>query len=563
MTGYSKLLPSYRGKKRNTDGTYSDADFLYNYINRTITSNTIEKRKQFKGMLDDFCTFWWRGIDAFETFGAFIINKNDLKFYNGPSFSNDYTQPQFESAAGQLTGVKFKTQQISFTIGVYWISIEHYRQLIYWLHPYEISTLVFGFDQEHYYQVKLANIADSTRNIIGKETVDGKVEPRYYTELKLTFEIQGSSCAYNLDEFNIVPSLEQSGSEHNAITGIIFNIDENDNDANIGSDLPAPIQANFSLKMGLDIDNFRVNMGDNPEYNLIKTEWHLIAEPEVAWPTDDDANYTDPVTQDKYFILGLENPQEFKSDINPDGSFVTYDAIKINITQHKIYYYIANTNTNTLVYDSNGWVKDTYRIIQFTDDQRDNLDKATGVTILSFLIQNTLIEYYTNMKVNCVLSVRMRENLDSEYPSAPLEEKMLFNVTLKNLTWGNHIEDIQNRFDLGYDSESGLLYMLSGDSQYFLLNTLSTSAKGQRIVDEMEVNTFAISGLFEDPLFDIKNLDFILRMTVYGEDTIVNDLTFCSDRLYPGATIYLNHFVGLQFDNNGTYISLRGRTNLI
>ena len=38
------------------------------------------------------------------------------------------------------------------------------------------------------------------------------------------------------------------------------------------------------------------------------------------------------------------------------------------------------------------------------------------------------------MKVNCVLSVRMRENLDSEYPSAPLEEKMLFNVTLKNLT---------------------------------------------------------------------------------------------------------------------------------
>ena len=105
--------------------------------------------------------------------------------------------------------------------------------------------------------------------------------------------------------------------------------------------------------------------------------------------------------------------------------------------------------------------------------------------------------------------------------------------------------------------------MLSGDSQYFLLNTLSTSAKGQRIVDEMEVNTFAISGLFEDPLFDIKNLDFILRMTVYGEDTIVNDLTFCSDRLYPGATIYLNHFVGLQFDNNGTYISLRGRTNLI
>jgi len=102
------------------DVKYSDSiTHLYNNIQDTLTDCTIQKRKQLKGSLDNFCTFNWRGIDAFETFGAFIINKNDLKFYNGPSYSNNYTQPQFESAAGHLVGVNFKTQQITFTIGVY------------------------------------------------------------------------------------------------------------------------------------------------------------------------------------------------------------------------------------------------------------------------------------------------------------------------------------------------------------------------------------------------------------------------------------------------------------
>ena len=52
----------------------------------------------------------------------------------------------FESAAGQLTGVTFSQQKIDFTIGVYWISEDHYRQLIYWLHPYAVDTLTFDFE---------------------------------------------------------------------------------------------------------------------------------------------------------------------------------------------------------------------------------------------------------------------------------------------------------------------------------------------------------------------------------------------------------------------------------
>lgn len=161
--------------------------------NIELSPRTVRERNNLKGFIDDFASFTWRGIDAFDTFGAFIINnKNSLKFYNGPSFSNEYTKPQFETAAGQLTGVTFQVQKIDFTIGVYWISEDDYRQLIYWLHPYEINTLTFGFEPNYYYQVKLASIDNGIRYIVGRE--DDKY--MYYTEMKLTFEIQGPAVAY-------------------------------------------------------------------------------------------------------------------------------------------------------------------------------------------------------------------------------------------------------------------------------------------------------------------------------------------------------------------------------
>ena len=84
--------------------------------------DALSKRKQLKAVMDNFCTFGFDTIspnDMFDRFGAFIINdKNSLKFYNGPGFSNDYTKPQF-AKYNQLTGVTFKTQQIKFKIGLY------------------------------------------------------------------------------------------------------------------------------------------------------------------------------------------------------------------------------------------------------------------------------------------------------------------------------------------------------------------------------------------------------------------------------------------------------------
>ena len=164
-------------------------------MNYTTNINTQSKRDMLKSRMDDFTSFSWRGQDAFNTFGAFVVGGKDaLKFYNGPSFSNKYTKPQFESANSLLTGVEFQTQKVDFTIGVYWFTIEEYRKFLHWLHPYEVNDLCFSYAPGWRYRAKVAKIGDSTRHILGR---DHNGEYRYYTEIKISFEIQGAACLYS------------------------------------------------------------------------------------------------------------------------------------------------------------------------------------------------------------------------------------------------------------------------------------------------------------------------------------------------------------------------------
>ena len=169
-----------------------------------LSNNSEYLWNQVSPMLDKYATFRWDNEDM-TLYHTFIINekKGSLKFYNGPSFSNSYTQPQFESASSKFTGVTFKTQQISFTIAVYAITEELYRKLIYKLHPYTISNLSFGFEPNWRYVCKLSNISDSTRYIVGHYTDDsGKTKELYYTELKLTFDIIGDAVAQSTQELS-------------------------------------------------------------------------------------------------------------------------------------------------------------------------------------------------------------------------------------------------------------------------------------------------------------------------------------------------------------------------
>ena len=154
---------------------------------------TVKPRELLKKQMDDFATFVWRGVKSFDKYGAFIINnKNSLKFYNGPSFTNEYSKPKFSSTGSNLTGISFSTQTISFQVGAYWLTEAEYREFINWLNPYEISYLGFDFEDKYDYLVKLSKIGDSTRYVVGRNENN---EPCYYTELNLTFEVQGEACA--------------------------------------------------------------------------------------------------------------------------------------------------------------------------------------------------------------------------------------------------------------------------------------------------------------------------------------------------------------------------------
>lgn len=221
------------------------------YKNLDISTDTEKRRQQIKSLQDEFMTFSWRGFDAFDNFGAFIINekKGSLKFYNGLDFTNEYSKPQFDSNIGELMGVNFNRQKIDFTIGVYWISIEHYRLLLDWLNPMEVNMLSFGFNRFYGYMAKLTKIADSTRYIVGRENGI----PMYYTELKLSFELQGAQCAKGLFPYELIQKTEEPNSLriNTGISEFIY------------SDLSTPIEIGFEITP----DSADANFSYNAKYN--------------------------------------------------------------------------------------------------------------------------------------------------------------------------------------------------------------------------------------------------------------------------------------------------------
>ena len=234
----------------------------YHNIDSTISKKTKQKRQQIKSLQDEFMTFSWGGYDAFENFGAFIINDKNgsLKFYNGPGFSNEYSKPQFDNSGGDLQGVNFNKQTISFTIGVYWINIKQYRLMLNWLNPLEVDYLIFGFNPDYRYNVKLSKLGDSTKWIVGKEGG----EPMYYTEIPLTFEIQGTPCAkgvnsYEFIEWKYINSRTAKTDKQNNLRTFL-----NNNKELLESDLPTPLDISLSFILKDEIDDESTN-GSNSE----------------------------------------------------------------------------------------------------------------------------------------------------------------------------------------------------------------------------------------------------------------------------------------------------------
>ena len=270
--------------------------------NKRYSNLTTKPRELLKKQMDDFATFVWRGVKSFDTYGAFIINnKNSLKFYNGPSFTNEYSKPKFSSTGGNLTGISFSTQTISFQVGAYWLTEAEYREFINWLNPYEISYLGFDFEDKYDYLVKLSKIGDSTRYIVGRNENN---EPYYYTELNLTFEVQGEACArarYGY-EFKIDSSVDNKTKQLTINSGITDYI---------VSDLNFPFVLNTSF------------IPDKTENN-ISIQVQLI---EYGWDEQKNQKTNERIATSNLFNITFQDFEKVKKWTDVKGSFIEIEKI--------------------------------------------------------------------------------------------------------------------------------------------------------------------------------------------------------------------------------------------
>ena len=97
----------------------------------------------------------------------------------------------------------------------------------------KLDKRVYQQKGENIWIAKTAKIADSARYIVGKE----KGIPMYYTELKLSFELQGAQCAKGLFPYELTQKKEEPN---------IWRINTETNEF-IHSDLSTPIEVGFQI----------------------------------------------------------------------------------------------------------------------------------------------------------------------------------------------------------------------------------------------------------------------------------------------------------------------------
>ena len=239
---------------------------------------TIEKQiKYIERRLDKYAKFYWRGEDMWEKYHTFITNNGSaLKFVNGPSFSNEYSSPQYDHAMGNLTGVKFSRMQVSFTICTYGVTAAQYRSLIAALGPYEIDYLAFDYDNKLCYLAKTTGMKEGQKTVIG---VDNNNNDLYMVENNITFEVQGEQCALAQRQYvwtvpdSTIPYTTIDGSTVNQVkTNVIT-----DNYMLLASEKPfgvvgeirvTPISSNFESQLDLYITNSNLPISQLTEENL-------------------------------------------------------------------------------------------------------------------------------------------------------------------------------------------------------------------------------------------------------------------------------------------------------
>lgn len=487
------------------------------------SQRTIVERNRFAAQIDNFATFQWAGIDMFKEFGVFIINekKGSLKMYNGASFKNEYAKQQYQEGYTNLTGVTFDTQTINFTIGVYWFSIEDYRVLMNFLHPYKVDMLSFGFEPTYGYECKLTAIKDSTRHILGKES----------TITRNVNAVDKPTNEWTVKEFD---KLSQFLVQQGAITdGSAYPVEGYSSTHSLNAlfyhepTTIMPLDSIIATSGYWSIrkeNNEIITTGDSfycstPEIiNLLisKLKYSSISD---AATSDGYRYYTE--LQLTFEVVGKQcakeiTPRLFDSTIQKPAGY-SHTDLPITLTH------------NELTSNGSQWPSD--------------LDYPFKVAINN-LVYNVdgITEAQKQDLLNTTIGIRAKALFGTS--NAPVE-KVLFEIYFNPaiLTQFNHINWESAPISLEYDSEQGLVYWDLGDHRQ-ILSLLSTNSNGLRFVKYLHSNRVFWPGRLDHyEVFTTNNN----QIQIVIEDLSVSDSS---------VTAYIDSIDNVQY-------STRRRTNVL
>jgi len=117
-------------------------------------------------------------------FFGFIENDgNELSFFNTPEFNNEFVIPQFGEKT-IYTGNTKSNRTFNLKIQLDKITLHKYREFLEWLNPDSQGTLIFDYNPNYGYDVKLQSISQSEFHVLKKANHN---EDFYYIDLAIDF----------------------------------------------------------------------------------------------------------------------------------------------------------------------------------------------------------------------------------------------------------------------------------------------------------------------------------------------------------------------------------------
>lgn len=158
-------------------------------------------------MADKYLGFKYRdktiGLDPNSDFQGFIENSGeDLMFSNSPEFSNEFISPQFGSETYYLGNTK-SNRTFNLKIFLDSISLQKYREFLDWLNLDSKGTLIFDYNKNYGFEVKIDKIENSVFNPI--EACESN-EELYYVSVEVSFITVNKSTAFWVNSAYFIPS---------------------------------------------------------------------------------------------------------------------------------------------------------------------------------------------------------------------------------------------------------------------------------------------------------------------------------------------------------------------